>query len=341
MKFYSCFNLLLVCILCHSCSNHSAAGNRSPRAQNLKNWIDVEDKVRVLCTTEMINDIVQHVGQDKVSTITLITGQLDPHTYELVKGDDEKLAAAQVIFYNGLGLEHGPSLHHHLNNNSNAVAVGDDVAKRNSDQILLINGQLDPHIWLDISLWKEIIDPVVTRLSELDPDNGSFYQYNGQVLKQELAAAHQEVKNVLQNVPDNKRFLVTSHDAFNYFTRAYLAAPDEIEYDQWKKRFQAPEGLAPEGQLSTTDIQQIIKHMLFYRVVVLFPESNVSKDSIRKIVNAGREKGMDLLIASTPLYADAMGPEGSGGETYTKMVLYDAQTMAEYFAQNDATEVNE
>ena len=78
---------------------------------------------------------------------------------------------------------------------------------------------------------------------------------------------------------------MTSHDAFNYFARAYLADPEEVE---WQKRFEAPEGLAPDGQLSVADIQRIIDHICMYRIAVLFPESNVSRDSLRKIISIRR-----------------------------------------------------
>ena len=102
---------------------------------------------------------------------------------------------------------------------------------------------------------------------------------------------HARIKSRMQAIPSEKRFLVTSHDAFNYFTRAYLASEDELETDSWQKRFAAPEGLAPESQLSPSDIQHIIGHLHKYNINVLFPESNVSKDSIRKILQARKCKG--------------------------------------------------
>jgi manganese/zinc/iron transport system substrate-binding protein len=133
----------------------------------------------------------------------------------------------------------------------------------------------------------------------------------------------------LAQINEQKRFLVTSHDAFNYFTRAYLATDAERQTGEWQKRFAAPEGLAPDSQLSPIDIQFIIDHLMKYEIRILFPESNLSKDSIRKIISAGREKGLDLKIADVSLYGDAMGAPGSTGDNYLKMIVHDAEALVQ------------
>jgi len=295
-----------------------------------KNWYTQNEKLKVLSTTAMIDDIVRQVGGDHIDTITLIRGELDPHTYQLVKGDGEKLAYADIIFYNGLGLEHGPSLQQTLHESSKAIPLGDRIIEQNPEQILNYNGQLDPHIWMDISLWSKIIPYIVETLSNKDPEHAATYQANGQQLQQQLFQTHEQVKNQLQQIPPKKRFLVTSHDAFNYFARAYLAKESEQKNDLWQKRFAAPEGLAPESQLSAHDIQLIIDHMRQYQITVLFPETNVSRDSIRKIVQAGREYGLELTIAEIPLYGDAMGEPGSSGDNYQKMLRHNANAITHY-----------
>lgn len=297
--------------------------------EEMKEWQTSNGKVKVLSTIAMINDLVKSIGGEHVDSIVLIKGELDPHSYQLVKGDDEKFVFAQLIFYNGLGLEHGPSLQHHLHTNPKAIALGDKVLEQNPDSILYQKGQLDPHIWMDVSMWSKTIPFILDALIKQDPEHAEAYKANAQNLMQELQTLHEKIHQELQSIPGEKRYLVTSHDAFNYFTRAYLASKDEAS-DQWQIRFAAPEGLAPESQLSVTDIQLIIDHLAKYNIHVLFPESNVSQDSIKKIVNAGKEKGLELTIAKTYLYADAMGREGSDGDTYIKMMKHNAQTIAQY-----------
>lgn len=292
-------------------------------------------KIKVLSSIAMIDDLVKQIGGKYVDTQMLVKGELDPHSYQLVKGDDEKLAGADLIFSNGLGLEHGASLQRYLHNNPKAIALGNKIHSQYPHLILQCNGQLDPHIWMDISLWRETIPYIVEALSTRDPTHAEQYQANGIALSAHMKTVHEEILNTLLLIPENKRYLVTSHDAFNYFTRAYLATDEEKAQNSWQKRFAAPEGLAPESQLSATDIRLIIKHLNENQIHVLFPESNVSKDSIRKIISAGREQGLRLKIATTCLYGDAMGPRGSTGDSYLKMIQHNASTIADYLKSEE------
>lgn len=299
------------------------------KPSEIETWVAQNGKPKVLSTTAMIDDLVGQIGKDRIDHIALIMGEIDPHSYELVKGDDEKLHLATLIFYNGLGLEHGASLRYQLDHHRNAIGLGDKLLEREPHLILHAGREIDPHIWMDISLWSRMIGPIVEALSQADPEGREFYQTNGEVLQKIMSQAHQSIYGQIQKVPSAKRLLVTSHDAFNYFARAYLAAPDETTQEQWQKRCEAPEGLAPDGQLSASDIQEIIHHLIQYRVQVVFPESNVSRDSLKKIVHACRQKGLEVKIADKALYADAMGSKDSNAGTYLQMVMHDANILIE------------
>lgn len=317
---------LLVLLLC-GCSN----GN--DRVAVLKQWMTPNGKVKVFSTIAMIDDLVKQIGGDYIDTDVLIKGELDPHSYQLVKGDDEKLAFADIVFYSGLGLEHGPSLQGYLLNHPKAVALGNKLMEKNPANILTYKGQIDPHIWMDISLWSQTVPYIVEALSQKDPEHAKEYQNNGEKLVQSMMKAHEDVKKELQAIPSSKRYFVTSHDAFSYFTRVYLADENE-EVSKWQERFVAPEGLAPESQISVTDIQAIIKHLKLYNIRVLFPESNVNRDSIRKIVQAAKEMGVDVKICDCYLYADAMGKPGTDGDSYIKMLKHNAKTIATMLDHN-------
>ncbi len=317
---------LLGIIMMIGCSNEQ----RSKRQAEFQQWISDNGRLKVLSTTGMINDLVQRIGGEHVDALTLIQGELDPHSYQLVKGDDEKLMFAQLIFYNGLGLEHGPSLHQHLVDNSKAYALGDYIEKQNPSLVVYVNGQKDPHIWMDISIWSRAIPLIVDTLSQQDPSHAADFKLSGSKLQKEMADVHEEVKQIMQQVPSHKRYLVTSHDAFNYFARAYLSEGNEQETGEWSKRFAAPEGLAPESQLSVTDIKAIIDYLKLHQVALVFPETNVSRDSIRKIIQAGQEQGLQVQMACCPLYGDAMGKPGSEGDSYLKMIKYNAKTLADH-----------
>ncbi len=314
---------LLICVFCWTLTGCSSS--RTPSAIEI--WAEQNGKVKVLSTTGMIDDIVRQIGGDRIDHIALITGEIDPHSYELVKGDDEKLSLAQVIFYNGLGLEHGASLRYQLEHHANAVSVGAAVLEKYPQLILHADKEIDPHIWMDISLWSKIIDPIVDALSRIDSAGKEVYRNRADLLREKMMQEHELIYRELQSVPQEKRYLVTSHDAFNYFTRAYLATPNEKLPEQWKKRFDAPEGLAPEGQLSATDIQAVIDHLIKYHIQIVFPESNVSRDSLRKVVQVCAQKGLAVKISTDALYGDAMGPPGSDADTYLKMIHHDADAM--------------
>lgn len=308
----------------------SACGTPSENSQQTRQWMTPNGKIKVLSTIGMINDLVKQVGGEHVDSHVLIQGNLDPHSYQLVKGDGEKIAFADVIFYVGLGLEHGPGVQKQLHENAKAVSVGERIHEQNPNSILVYNGTLDPHIWMDISLWAKTVPTIVETLSRKDPEHAEEYRKNGDALLQQLAEEHEQTRHFLQMIPAEKRYLVTSHDAFNYFAKAYLATDEEIQNNDWQKRFAAPEGLAPDSQLSSADIQLIIDHLSKYNIQVLFPESNLSRDSIAKIVDAGKEKGLNLYIASCALYGDAMGRPGTDGDSYVKMLRHNTRTIGKY-----------
>lgn len=282
-----------------------------------------KEKVIVLSTTAMIDDIVKQVGGEKVHAVVLIRGSIDPHSYELVKGDDEKIDSADIIFFNGLHLEHGASLLYKLSSHSFAIALGDYILSKYPDNILVEEGQLDPHIWMDVSLWAEIVDPIVDALCAKDPGSKPYYEERGQKVKQTLLDFHNAFKSKLQAIPEHRRYLVTSHDAFGYFTRSYLAQEEEIEQNTWRKRVAAPEGLAPDGQLGVLDLQKIVNYLSKYQVSVVFPETNVSRDSLKKIVFACQEKKLPIRFSTKPLYGDCMG----GASSYLDMIEHNGSAL--------------
>ena len=214
LNFMLCISFLLLGIGCSP---------EHPTTNKTKDWMQHNGKIKVLSTIAMIDDLVKQVGKEFIDTTTLINGELDPHSYQLVKGDDEKLAIADLIFFNGLNLEHGPSLQSYLKNNEKAIPLANKIMENHPSLLLYFNGQPDPHVWMDISLWTKTVPFIVDALSKKDPFNKLEYEQNGKILIENMMKADQESRDLLQSIPSYKRYLVTSHDAFNYFTRAYLA----------------------------------------------------------------------------------------------------------------------
>lgn len=310
----------LLVLLLASCSSKTPAHSKS--------YFEDNHKVKVLSTIAMIDDVVGRVGGERIDHIVLISGEIDPHSYQLVKGDDEKISSANIVFYNGLNLEHGASLSYKLQKHPFAVAVGDAIRLKHPELVLTVGEALDPHMWMDISLWSYTIEPITEALIQADPEGKQYYLENAKQLKAEMLTVHERVYALLQSIPEERRFLVTSHDAFGYFTRSYLATPAEKEEGTWKKRFAAPEGLAPDGQLSARDIQAIMDHLLNNHIDVVFAESNVSQDSLKKIISASREKNHSVRFSQRILYGDAMGSYDDPVSSYLEMIEKNAQNLA-------------
>ncbi len=293
-------------------------------------------KKQVVCTIGMIADVVRAVAQDRLKVTTLIKEDLDPHTYVPIKGDDEILSSAGLVFYNGLGLEHNPNIKRHLQNHPNSHGFGDYINQHYPELILKIDGQLDPHIWMDVSLWEKGVQLVIEQLSKFDPQNAAFFQENGVILREKMKNTHAKILALMQEIPPENRYLITCHDAFFYFTKSYLSHLDEAKDGTWKKRFIAPEGLAPDCQLSTGDIQKVIHYIQEHQVMTLFPEFNVNLDSIHKIQDASSRYGIKVQIAPQCLYGDTMSKNSSSDGSYLDLIFQNAQVIHKYLTQKEA-----
>lgn len=277
-----------------------------------------DKKIVVVSTTAMLDELVKAIVQDKIKTEVLIQGDIDPHSYELVKGDLAKLKKASVIFYQGLGLEHGASLVTHLKSNPHAFACGDILKKDCPDLLIYHDGYLDPHVWLDLSLFEKLVPCMVEQIIAADPDNKDFYLNNANLLQNQMRDLDQKIIDLLKQTPLEKRYLVTAHSAFSYFTKRYIAQSDE-----WHKHCMAPEGLAPEAQISLYDIEKVVSYIKTNGVGIVFSESNVSKDALKKILDVCKKSGFEIELFQEPLFGDALFNEKS----YLDMMWHNATLL--------------
>lgn len=289
----------------------------------------VSSKPRAVATTAMIAEIVERVAQDKFEVECLIKGDIDPHSYELVKGDLAKLKKADVIFYQGLGLEHGSTLVEFLKSNPKAIAVGDVLISNHAGELIYQDGFLDPHVWLDLDLWQKIIPAVQERLTSISPADKEVFEANALKLTSDMSELDAKIKTLLQEIPEQKRYLVTSHSAFSYFAKRYLAQGEE-----WQRRLIAPEGLAPEAQISLYDIEKVVSFINAHNVDIIFSESNVSKDALGKILDVCKKMGRDVKISQKPLFGDALFDEKS----YLDMMWHNATLLHQAWHENIVSE---
>ena len=321
MKLFSV--LFLVACLLFGCTSPESL----QRHRDLTAWLHPNGKIKVLCTTRMILDLVKEIGGDNVDGIALIMGGIDPHSYQLVKGDDDKFSHADLIFYNGLGLEHRPGLQYGLVNRENSVAIGDLIIQSEPSLLIRIFDEPDPHIWMDISIWAKAIPVIAERLIRFRPDQENAFRENSRKLLQKMLNYDQRIRSEMLTVPEEFRYLVTTHDAFNYFARAYLASESERVTNQWKSRVAAPEGLAPESQLSPCLIRMIVDYLKKNHVHVIFSEEGVNVDSLIKIISVAREEGLIVSMSQQSLYSDSLKPADDDENSYLTTMLYNTEVI--------------
>ena len=275
----------------------------------------VAGKYRVVTTIGMITDIVKNVGGNRVEVIGLMGPGVDPHLYKASARDVQKLNSASIIFYNGLHLESkmGDVLSK-MSGNTKTVAVTDTV-----DRSLLLTppefeGQYDPHLWFDVALWMKAVGKVRDVLSEFDPDNTLQYWSNAERYFAKLAELHEYVKAQAQRVPSEQRVLVTAHDAFNYFGKAYGFEVRGLQ------------GISTATEAGIADVQELATFIAERRIPAIFVESSVSTRSLEAVKASVKSKGFDVKIGGE-LFSDAMGNEGTPEGTYIGMVRHNVDTI--------------
>lgn len=275
----------------------------------------VPGKYRVVTTIGMITDIVENVGGDHVEVIGLMGPGVDPHLYKASAGDVQKLNSASLIFYNGLHLESKMAdILAKMSGNIKTVAVTDAV-----DRSLLLTppefeGQYDPHLWFDVTLWMKAVGKVRDALSEFDPDNALAYWSNAQRYFAKLAELHAYVKTQVERVPAEQRVLVTAHDAFNYFGKAYGFEVRGLQ------------GISTATEAGIADVQGLATFIAERRIPAIFVESSVSPRSLEAVKAAVKSKGFNVEIGGE-LFSDAMGNEGMPEGTYIGMVRHNVDTI--------------
>ena len=274
-----------------------------------------EGKLRVVTTIGMITDIVKNVGGDRVDVIGMMGPGVDPHLYRPTAKDVQRLSSAHLIFYNGLHLESktGDVLAK-MSGDTKAVAVTDAV-----DRSLLLTppeyeGQYDPHLWFDVKLWMKAVGKVRNTLSEFDPDNAVMYWTNAERYLVKLMELHEYVKGQAARVPPAQRVLVTAHDAFNYFGKAYGFEVRGLQ------------GISTATEAGIADVQELATFIAERRIPAIFVESSVSSKSLEAVKAAVRSKGFNVEIGGE-LFSDAMGNAGTPEGTYIGMVRHNIDTI--------------
>ncbi len=279
--------------------------------------VAVEVPSAVVTTTGMIGDLVGSIVGDR-GTVTVLMGEgVDPHLFKPTASDVRRLLAADLVFHNGLFLEGrmGSVLSQVEGPLGMSVAVTADLPPSSLLQPEGAEAHPDPHVWMDVQAWSSTIALIVDALCEIDPEGCDSFGMNATVLVAELAELDQYVREVIGSIPPDQRVLVTAHDAFGYFGRAYGLNVQGIQ------------GISTESEAGLADMNRLVQRLVDGSIPAVFVESSVSEKNVRALVEGAAAQGHPVVIGGE-LFSDAMGAPGSWEGTYPGMIDHNASTIA-------------
>jgi manganese/zinc/iron transport system substrate-binding protein len=276
-----------------------------------------DGRLKVVTTIGMITDIVERIGGDRVAVQGLMGPGVDPHLYKASAGDVRLLSEAELIFYNGLHLEAAMSeVLAEMNGRIRTRAVTDGIPR---DQLLTpaeFQGQYDPHVWFDVRLWMSAATTVEETLREVDPEGTPLFAENLAALLDELELLDDWVRSRVQELPVERRILITAHDAFNYFGRAYGFTVEGLQ------------GLSTVSEAGTGDVQRLVRLITDRGIPAIFVESSIPRRNVEAVQAAVRARGGAVEIGGL-LFSDAMGDPGTDEGTYPGMVRHNVSTIVD------------
>lgn len=267
--------------------------------------IEQNAKLNIVATTTMLADLARVIGDKHVNVNGLMGPGIDPHLYQASAGDVRIIQNADVIVYNGLHLE------------GKMGEIFDSVATRGSAAVCIEGGLdrkkllhpeddpavYDPHIWFDVKLWQEAAGVLAQSLARIDKDNAGAYHSNLEQYLNQLHELDAYIRERAAEVPAGQRVLITAHDAFNYFGKAYGFEVKGLQ------------GISTDSEAGTSDMSRLADFITQRQIKAIFIESSVPPKTIEALQAAVKAKGFDVVIGGE-LYSDSLGGEGSGAETY-------------------------
>lgn len=273
------------------------------------------EKPLIVCTTGMIADVVTSSFGDAFEVEVLMGPGVDPHLYKATQGDLAKLSSADLILYNGLHLEGKMgNIFSKLSQTRDVYAIAEGV-----DPSLLIladeRGEVhDPHIWFDVKLWRLAAQVIQEVIAEKYPEQSEAQNEPMRSYLAQLEELDNWARAEIQSIPESNRVLITAHDAFSYFGRAYGIEVKGLQ------------GLSTVAEFGLKDVSDMVEYITVNQIPAIFLESAVPPRSIKAVMEGCEKKGFEVKMGGT-LFADAMGEEGTEEGSYIGMVKHNVRTI--------------
>ncbi|MBB6167811.1 metal ABC transporter substrate-binding protein [Chelatococcus composti] len=282
-------------------------------------------KVKVVATFSILGDFVRQVGGDRIDLTVLVGRNGDTHVYSPSPADARSLAEAKVIFVNGLRFEGWIDRLVEASGTSATVVeaaakvkpleMDDDHGHHDDDHNHHAHGGLDPHAWQDVANAKLYVAAIRDGLTTVDPAGREVYATNAEAYLAKLDALEAEVKAAVAAIPPARRKVITSHDAFGYFARAYGLT------------FVAPQGVSTDAEASARDVGRIIRQIKRDKIPAVFLENVTDPRLLERIA---RETGATI---GGRLYSDALSDENGPAGTYIAMMEHNIKALSAALAR--------
>lgn len=290
---------------CSSDSNNSAHSETTGAAEKITQFTG-QYPIRVVCTTNIVKDIVKQVGGAHVAVAAIMDGPgIDPHTYTASPQDMNALTGADLVVYSGLHLE--GQLYEtleSLRNREIPVICLTYELEHSADERLRTDesGAVDPHVWFHPELWADCGRWLGRQLGELDPSHTDDYQNAAQEYAASMSRLLKEGRATLAQIPRERRVLVTAHDAFEYFAAAFDVSVEAVQ------------GISTDSEPGLRRINELTDLLVRKKITAVFTEQSVSDRNIQALIAGCSQKGHTLIIGGR-LYSDTAGAEGTPEET--------------------------
>lgn len=274
-----------------------------------------DGRLKVVATTGMIGDAVAEIAGDRVELYTMMGPGVDPHLYKATRGDIDHLHEADMVVYNGLHLEAKlVEVFEKMTDTKMVVAAADAIPDSLIRKGVMTHGQPDPHVWFDVSLWRYAVENIGRSLLAADSANARFYGENLDRYLVQLDSLHTWVRGEIVTIPKEQRVLVTAHDAFGYFGRAY-----DIEVE-------GLQGISTVTEAGLYDVTNMVDVLVSRHIKAVFVESSVPRKSIDAVVEGCEARGHQIAIGGE-LFSDAMGAAGTPEGHYLGMVRHNVNLI--------------
>lgn len=274
------------------------------------------EPLTIVTTIAQVADAVRQVAGERADVTALMGEGVDPHTYRQTRTDIVRLSRADLVFWNGLYLEaQMEDFLRRLAATKPVVALAEELPQERLLSHEDYPGKFDPHVWMDVSLWREVVRQARDALVEYDPDYAATYAANAEAYLTQLEQLEGYVVEVLASVPAPQRAVISAHDAFNYFGEAYDYQVLGIQ------------GLSTESEAGLGEIERLVDFIVENDIQAVFVETSVADRNVQALIEGSAARGHEVTIGGS-LFSDAMGKPGSYRGTYLGMIDHNATLIA-------------